>query len=89
MFAKLKWLDWLPKWLKAIFRKPLLLNPKYHFKAARPGDHFLSERPEKCVPMAGGLSVTFQQIVIHKIGKTLNSCIIKKAASHTPSDHPL
>jgi hypothetical protein len=58
-------------------------------KAARPGDHFLSERPEKCVPMAGGLSVTFQQIVIHKIGKTLNSCIIKKAASHTPADHPL
>jgi hypothetical protein len=25
-----------------------------HIKAARLGDHFLSERPEKCVPMAGG-----------------------------------
>jgi hypothetical protein len=34
---------------------------KNHPEAARPGDHFLSERPEKCVPMAGGLSVTSWQ----------------------------
>jgi hypothetical protein len=27
---------------------------KNHPEVARPGDHFLSERPEKCVPMAGG-----------------------------------
>jgi hypothetical protein len=47
MFAKLKWLDWLAKLLKAIFRKPLHLAPKHHIRAARPGDHFLSERPEK------------------------------------------
>jgi hypothetical protein len=33
----------------------------FFFKAARPGDHFLSERPEKCVPMAGGESVTFNE----------------------------
>jgi hypothetical protein len=31
---------------------------KTSLKVARPGDHFLSERPEKCVPMAGGESVT-------------------------------
>jgi hypothetical protein len=55
---KLKWFVWLAKLLKAIFRKPRHLAPKHHFKAARPGDHFLSERPEKCVPMAGGESVT-------------------------------
>jgi hypothetical protein len=30
---------------------------KHHFKAARPGGHFLSERPEKCAPMAGGAGV--------------------------------
>jgi hypothetical protein len=29
-------------------------SSKNHREAARPGDHFLSERPEKCVPMAGG-----------------------------------
>jgi hypothetical protein len=44
---KLKWFVWLAKLLKAIFRKPRHLAPKHHFKAARPGDHFLSERPEK------------------------------------------
>jgi hypothetical protein len=33
-------------------------------KAARPGDHFLSERPEKCVPKAGGESVNSWLIVI-------------------------
>jgi hypothetical protein len=32
MFAKLKWLDWLPKWLKAIFRRPFQLSPKHHLK---------------------------------------------------------
>jgi hypothetical protein len=31
---------------------------KYHIRAARHGDHFLSEKPEKCVPMASGKSVT-------------------------------
>jgi hypothetical protein len=39
--------------------------------------------------MAGGLRVTFQQIVIHKIGEILNSCIIKTPASPVPADHPL
>jgi hypothetical protein len=34
---------------------------KHHFKAARPGGHFLSERPEKCAPMAGGAGVTPKQ----------------------------
>jgi len=47
MFAKLKRMDWLTKGLKAIFCYPFLLSLKHHFKAARPGDHFLSERPEK------------------------------------------
>jgi len=37
--------------------KPFHRAPKHHFKAARLGDHFLSERPEKCVPMAGGAIV--------------------------------
>ena len=32
MFAKLKWLDWLAKLLKAIFRKPRHLAPKHHFR---------------------------------------------------------
>ena len=27
-------------------------------RGARPGGHFLSERPEKCAPMAGGAGVT-------------------------------
>jgi len=47
MFAKLKLFDWLAKLLKAIFRKPIQLALKHHFRAARPGDHFLSERAEK------------------------------------------
>jgi hypothetical protein len=29
----------------------------HQLKAARLGGHFLSERPEKCAPMAGGASV--------------------------------
>jgi hypothetical protein len=37
---------------------PTMLVSKTSLKVARPGDHFLSERPEKCVPMAGGESVT-------------------------------
>jgi hypothetical protein len=47
MFGQLKWLDWLAKLLKAIFRKTFHLVPKHHFRDARRGDHFLSERPEK------------------------------------------
>jgi hypothetical protein len=32
-------------------------SSKNHREAAGLQDHFLSERPEKCVPMAGGSSV--------------------------------
>jgi hypothetical protein len=47
MFDKLKRIDWMAKLRKAFFLLPLQLAPKHHFKAARPGGHFLSERPEK------------------------------------------
>ena len=57
-----------PRWARppltaAELRRSLRIRPamfaklKHHFKAARPGGHFLSERPEKCAPMAGGASV--------------------------------
>jgi hypothetical protein len=39
------------------FRTTVISLPKHAFKAARPGGHFLSERPEKCAPMAGGAGV--------------------------------
>jgi hypothetical protein len=39
--------------------------------------------------MAGGESVNAWLIVIHKIGKTLNLCIIKTPESPVPADHPL
>ena len=39
--------------------------------------------------MAGGESVNAWLIVIHKIGKALNLCIIKTATSTVPADHPL
>jgi hypothetical protein len=32
MFGQLKWLDWLAKLLKAIFRKTFHLVPKHHLK---------------------------------------------------------
>jgi len=53
LFGKLKWLEWCVshwRWQS--------VDQEYPFKAARLGDHFLSERPEKCVPKAGGYSVT-------------------------------
>ena len=39
--------------------------------------------------MAGGESVNAWLIVIHKIGKALNLCIIKTATSTAPAEHPL
>ena len=37
---------------------PLVIVPKTQLRAARHGDHFVSERAAKCVPMAGGSRVT-------------------------------
>jgi hypothetical protein len=59
---------------------------KYHIRAARHGDHFLSERPEKCVPMAGGSSVISCLSVIQDFRKTLNLCIIKTPESPVPAE---
>jgi hypothetical protein len=42
MFDKLKRIDWMAKLRKAFFLLPLQLAPKHHFKAARPGGHFLN-----------------------------------------------
>ena len=60
-------------------QKPIQRAPKHRFKAARPGDHFLSERPEKCVPMAGGSSVT-------SIPKQMESDPNNEAAEKKPAE---
>jgi len=49
-----------------------------HLKVTRPGDHFLSERPEKCAPMAGG-----QRVNSRGAEGTL------KLANHGFAAHPL
>ena len=79
-----------PRWARppltaAELRRSLRARPtmfcklKHHFKAARPGGHFLSERPEKCAPMAGGAGVPSEPAWLDEAQGSHAACIPRRA----------
>ena len=75
-------------WQRSLRIRPAMFAKlKHHFKAARPGGHFLSERPEKCAPMAGGSSVTFSQMSAKQLESDPNCSCSRPTLSGKPKNN--